>query len=344
MKILPENSILFLFSLAMGGILITSTLVKAEMPDPQRKFPSIMCDQPMYDFGVMDNHRSVEHVFTIWNKGNAPLEIDRVRACCGASAKIADKTILPGTNTTVRVNLSLRGRKGELRKSFYVVSNDSKQQYYQLQLVGTSVAIVDIQPQVIDFGCISPDTVVTTNVNIVCRSNLEFNITNVTCTVPQFTVVSHGKVCVNSHCLQVKTVPPLAPGVTRGKVRVYTDHSEYREIVIPVIATVAMSDILVVPRELVLMERGKKPEPITRYIAIRSRGKRPFKILKVDSPGPNIEVKLTPLGSSGYRCELKDIIPFPDLDGKNIVIVTDHESVSNIVIPIRVPSKKEVTK
>ena len=75
---------------------------------------------------------------------------------------------------------------------------------------------------------------------------------------------------------------------------------------------------------------------MTRYVAVRSRKKKSFKILKVEVPDDAIKVKIDPLGTSGYRCELSNIMPFPDLDGKNVIIRTDLESAKEIVVPIKV--------
>jgi len=71
-------------------------------------------------------------------------------------------------------------------------------------------------------------------------------------------------------------------------------------------------------------------------VAIRSKANRPFKILKVEPPEAGIEVKLRDLAAGGYTCEISNILPFKDLDGKKVVISTDHEDGRQIAIPIRI--------
>ena len=140
------SDIMFRNLLISTGLLATlalSTSSVAAETNSQPKSPKIACKQPVHEFGAVDNSQSVEHTFVMWNEGEAPLEIGRVRACCGATAEIADKTILPGTNTTLKIKLSLRGRNGKQQKSFYIASNDPEQRYYQLQLTGAAVAMVD---------------------------------------------------------------------------------------------------------------------------------------------------------------------------------------------------------
>lgn len=89
---------------------------------------------------------SVVHVFVIWNRGDAPLEISRVRSCCGATATLAEQVVAPGTNTTVRVVASLRGLRGQVRRNIYVASNDPRQPQYHLGLVGSVAAPAQAPP------------------------------------------------------------------------------------------------------------------------------------------------------------------------------------------------------
>ncbi len=120
--------------------------------------PVIACDEPVWNFGERPADATVVHVFEIWNRGDAPLEISRVRACCGTSAMLADQVVAPGTSTTVRVTSSLRGRRGRQLRTVYVHSNDPRQPLFQLRVTG-SVAVPDHRPPVAS----SPQTVVTAN-------------------------------------------------------------------------------------------------------------------------------------------------------------------------------------
>jgi len=104
--------------------------------------PTIVCETPVYEFGVMGNTGTVEHTYTIWNRGDSPLEINRFTSCCGSTARLGSKTIAPGTNTTFHVQLPLKGRQNEVRKAFYLGTNDPLKPYYQLLLRGTAEPVV----------------------------------------------------------------------------------------------------------------------------------------------------------------------------------------------------------
>ncbi len=122
----------------------TAAVVAAIVAIPACTFaaPRIACDSPTVDFGVSANTGSVEHAFVIWNKGDSPLEINRIVSCCGATTTVDAKTINPGTNTTVHVRLSLHGRQTNVRKAVYLGSNDPQDSYYRLNLIGVATATV----------------------------------------------------------------------------------------------------------------------------------------------------------------------------------------------------------
>jgi len=56
----------------------------------------------------------------------------------------------------------------------------------------------------------------------------------------------------------------------------------------------------------------------------------------VDPPATNIQVKIRRSMFSGYRVELKNIIPDPALDGKSIVITTDYAPLKELAVPLRI--------
>lgn len=322
---------------------LLSTSLLAAQPGSQETFPKIECRESVYDFGTVDNTGTVEHTFVIWNKGNGTLRINRVRGCCGATTELADNVVLPGTNTMLKVMFSLLGRNGKQQRDFHIESNDSQQPYYQLRVTGMILSTVDIRPANVNFGQVLSDDIVERRVDIFCQTNFAFHITNIVSVVPRFVAEYESTRDGMSHCVTIRTVPPLSFGVTHGKIQIFTDNADYPQIDIPAVAIVS-SDIVVVPQEIVLEEAGQNPRPITRSVAIRSRSRRTFKILRIVPPQSDIEVKVRQLRSDVYRCDLENIMPFSDIDGENIVVATDHEDAREILIPIRVVSDKAVSQ
>lgn len=102
--------------------------------------PNIVCDQPLYDFGKT-SEASVTHEFVIRNTGELDLEIEKVRPTCGCTvAKLSRKVIPPGGTASIRSTLSLRGRKGRVKKSIRVESNDPDQSVLNLYFDGEAAS------------------------------------------------------------------------------------------------------------------------------------------------------------------------------------------------------------
>jgi len=139
--VFPRQPLLLLFCVAV--LFWAGTTLSA---------PKIACDSPVYDFGNADINTTIEHMFTLWNRGDTPLEIGNLRACCGGSMSVAAMTIDPGSNTQVKVTLSLNNRNGQQKKSFYIASNDPVQPYYPLRFVGNACAAATLNPQSVNFG------------------------------------------------------------------------------------------------------------------------------------------------------------------------------------------------
>jgi hypothetical protein len=322
---------------AAAAILALAILVAGQAAE----VPRISSPQPEFNFGAVDNTRTVEHAFEIRNDGQAPLVIGDIRTCCGGSGRISATNIPPGSNACLTASLSLRGRKGPQRKTVYVASNDPAQPYYQVWLTGTAVAAVDIEPARLDFATVKADAPATNTATIVCQAEWRFRITNATCSSRSFAwqVQPAGE---GRHLVTVWTVPPLPPGMTKGTLALQTDHPQYREAQIPLTALV-LSGFYVVPSEI-LLAGTNGPGSVSRYVAIRSRDGRPFRILRIEVPDPGIKTNLVELPHAGYRIELSNILAFGGLDGQHMVIVTDCPETPRIVLPFRIVDEQQNSK
>ncbi|MFW6152246.1 MAG: hypothetical protein ACOC6C_04655, partial [Verrucomicrobiota bacterium] len=225
-------------------------------------------------------------------------------------------------------------RKGEQRKSFYVASNDPKRPYYQFRLIGVAAAAVDIDPRSVRFGETLRDVSTNMTVTIKCKEGFGFSITNVASTDKHF-MASIKKTGKLEHAILVRTEPVLEKGITRARVLLHTDSAKVKQLSIPVSARVS-SDILTAPSKILLTKPDHPSKRVSRYLAIRSRSGRQFKIISVTAPDPDIEVQYEPMGKHGHRIILKDFAPMPDLDGKELVITTDHPDAPRITVPVSV--------
>ncbi len=295
--------------------------------------PRISCKQPSYDFGVMPNSKPIEHAFLLRNNGRMPLQIYSLKACCGVTPTIADMNLAPGATTKLSVKMSLRGLRGKQSKTIVVDSNDPKHPQFELSLTGEAMPTADFRPRMVNFGDVRKDQLLERQV--VLFPNFAFQIKKVVPTVPKF-AASYEKISGdNFYRITIRTAPPLPAGLTSGMIQIFTDKAEYQPIDIPVVANVS-SDLFIVPSEILIFELPGQQEPISYRAILRSRNNQPFKILEIISPNSDIKVKHSPLESAGYRIEIENMVAAPGLNGKQILIKTDHPGTAEIELPIRI--------
>ena len=303
--------------------------------------PRIACDSTEYRFGRADNGGSVERDFVIHNRGDAPLKLGKLRACCGASMNVATNVIAPGTNTILHVKLSLKGRRGKQRKSFYVASNDKRQPYLQLRFLGEAIAEVTVRPRKVNFGSIEPDARLEKESVISYATNVVLNVTNVVSGSERFVASLVSLSSNNQHRIKVTTVPPFPAGTSWGRITVLTDHPKHKKLTIRTMAKV-VEDMVVVPKEIVLIAADGEAKPVTRYIAIRSRKKRKFEILEVKVPQDGIVARCSAQGEFGYRIELTDMLAISGDEEREIVIRIESEKgeEQELLVPLRVVERE----
>lgn len=104
--------------------------------------PRIVCAQPAFEFVISNGQSHVEHSFELGNEGDAPLVIEKVHACCGATVKWSLNTIPPAMNSVLEVSMDLRGKRGQIRKSIYVHTNDPQCPILSIRLIGMVPPVV----------------------------------------------------------------------------------------------------------------------------------------------------------------------------------------------------------
>lgn len=91
----------------------------------------IVVDTQVYNFGTIEEAKGLaSHVFTIENKGDAPLVITRVTASCGCTRpEWTKEPIAKGKTGTIKVTYNPQGRPGPFYKTITIFSNADKSRY-----------------------------------------------------------------------------------------------------------------------------------------------------------------------------------------------------------------------
>ena len=309
----------------------TTPAPAAANPEPA---PKIVCAEPTFHFGEMDNAQDVEHTFIVRNEGNLTLEITRVKPTCGCTVVNTSQTsVPPGESTEIKARLSLRGRLGPQHKSIAVESNDPLTPSLNLLLEGTAIAELQVTPTQIFFGRITADSAVTGIVDVIVQGSNAVTITKLESSVPQLTVTNRPADDGRGYKVTIATAPPLDRGTLRGNIHMETDHPKYPAFDIPASAFV-VGEVSYAPEEIPLS--APADQGVMRYIMIRAESGQSLTIESVESPDPNIVARIIQMDPSGVRIELSNITASKELDGKPIRIVTNMEKMKEILIPFRV--------
>lgn len=87
--------------------------------------PKLKFDNPVHDFGNINQGESVTTEFVFTNTGKSELNIRQTRASCGCTVSKPEKsTLQPGESSVIKVTFNSAGRRGIQQKSISVFSND----------------------------------------------------------------------------------------------------------------------------------------------------------------------------------------------------------------------------
>ncbi|HSR17465.1 MAG TPA: DUF1573 domain-containing protein [Ignavibacteriaceae bacterium] len=104
---------------------IYGTIVKKMKESIGSNQPKIYFNESEHDFGTIKEGKVVDYLFKFSNKGDAPLKIKNVKTSCGCTAAlVSSKTIEPGNEGTLKVELNTKDRSGKMSRSITISSND----------------------------------------------------------------------------------------------------------------------------------------------------------------------------------------------------------------------------
>lgn len=205
--------------------------------------PKIVCDEPIFDFGEMNNSEFVEHDYPIRNDGTLSLEIRNVRASCGCTAvKPSQDVVPPGESASIRARFDLRGRTGFQQKTITVDSNDPNTPSLILQLKGTAMQPLRAEPSSLFFGRIGPDGARLRTFDIISGKG-PIQIVSTRTDNPGLVltpVAAEPGADGSKHRFELALDPTLPEGNINGSVFVKTDLADQPEISIPVAAYIAL--------------------------------------------------------------------------------------------------------
>jgi hypothetical protein len=100
--------------------------------------PRIQVEPEAFDFGTVQQGKTLRKDFTLRNFGDATLVIEGVSTTCGCTAALAaEDHVPPGGRTVLRVTFETRTFSGKVERDVLVRSNDPKAPRVQVRVSAT---------------------------------------------------------------------------------------------------------------------------------------------------------------------------------------------------------------
>lgn len=199
--------------------------------------PTMVVEQPVYNFGSISEGTKIDHVFTIRNSGDSPLNILQVRPSCGCTAaNVSSSTIQPGKAGEIKATFNSANFSGAMTKTIAVDTNDPKNPTSTLTMKGTVTTDVQVAPKQLNFGQIKAGSAHTLSVSIENRGRKPLKITAVKTPMPQVAIKNEKQVLKygESTKIEVSVTPRSQDRILSGYLTISTDHPSRKEIMVPI--------------------------------------------------------------------------------------------------------------
>src|SRR5262249_18811375 len=115
--------------------------------------PHLVVDEPVFDFGTVDQGTPVEHVFRLPNRGDGDLHVDHVKSSCGCTvAVVSDRVVGPNTEARVAVSFDTGRVAGRTIKTITVYTDDPNAPATALSLSGVVAVDLAVTPTPLYLG------------------------------------------------------------------------------------------------------------------------------------------------------------------------------------------------
>jgi hypothetical protein len=319
-----------------AALILTGLHARAD----ETNFPSVACQQSVFDFGPVYPDSEVQHSFVLTNRGSRLVHLTKVNATCGcAKAVLSASDIQPGKTAELKVVINFKGRRGHLQKSIYVSTDESGAPPLCLEIKGTVLVPIEVQPEGAHFGTVGVEGTVEREVLLNAVGTNVFQVLSVVASSTQLSAACETLEAGKRYRVRISSEGPRAYGSTMASVRVVTDNVRMPQVDIPVAAFVA-GDVVVMPALLLVVPTDTNIVK-TAALTLWSPSRKPFKVTGVTCPGDGGMTASVSTGTPDrIRIEVKTRGPLTGVGGKSVRIETDLPSMKEVLVPVKVLTRE----
>lgn len=300
------------------------------------KGPVAVVDEETHDFGEVWVNNQIQHAFTITNKGDAPLQITKVKPSCGCTA--AGKhpnTLAPGESGKFPFSLNTARISGKFTKSIVITTNDPKNQQMRLMLTGKVKHHVDIEPKIAQFGRVQEDSVLTRKITLTNNTETPLTVSinkseSLGCFSADIQETNPGQ----TFEITVTAQPPYKDGINRATLKIETNNDKQKTLEVICMATLPQR-LEIRPDRIQLAPQSKSPT--TRRVTLTNNGQELITVKSAKATDDKITVETKEI-EAGKRYEFAVQVPAdyePPTPDTAVVVTTDDAKSPELRIPIR---------
>lgn len=201
--------------------------------------PVVSVPQAEYNFGTIFEGETVRHSFAFSNRGDAPLNVEKISSSCGCTAALASaKTLAPGESGEIQASFDSTRFRGAISKTVYLYTNDPAQPMMQMQIKGNVQVELALEPQAVNFGAVAPKRTVKATVHLTNQGPREIQLQGLETTATELVARLSATVIPPGGKATVELTLTPKPGQSRfsGYVLFKANGTTNRDLRIPVYA------------------------------------------------------------------------------------------------------------
>jgi hypothetical protein len=222
------------------------------------KAPHIQFQEKIYDFGEIEPHNKVKHIFKFKNTGKGPLKITDIKAGCKCVAvTITSKETLPGGSGEIEATLDAGNYSGKISRTIIVHSNDPEEPIVRLKLQAFIKTEVIVSPQRLYFAKYEKAKPNIQKLYILEGKNVRIKVIKAEATSKYVLITAPSQITYKDkkgYLIEVGLSPDTPIGRFHANIKVHIDSKKQPVVNIPVNANVR-GDIFIEPSALTLKKK-----------------------------------------------------------------------------------------